>query len=147
MHWRGDERGKAAVSPRSAPALRGTTQHVSTTEQIVPSLEGAWSTVEKRRKHRKRRQQISLSAGKGAGARHETRLVGARVSSHGVAEKFISLLSVPKYFANINNDWGDRFGSYITLRLIPYSVQDNKAQDAAAHDLTPARAVLVPWPA
>lgn len=73
-------------------------------------------------------------------------LVGAMVSSHGVAEKLVPLLVIPNYFADSGNNWSNLFGPHTPPALVPYNPHGGAQQDVAAtyYERLP-RGAEIPW--
>jgi len=55
-------------------------------------------------------------------------LVSAMVSSHGVVQKLVPLLVIPKYYADNSNNWHGLYDPHIPKQLVPYNVTDGKRQ-------------------
>ncbi len=75
-------------------------------------------------------------------------LVGAMVSSHGVVQKLVPLLVIPKYYANAQNGWHALYDQYIPKALVPYDPANPNKQSVAEdyyHTLPPGASV--PWSA
>ena len=73
-------------------------------------------------------------------------LVGAMVSSHGIAEKLVPLLVIPNYFSDKGNDWGGLFGSHTPRALVPYDPLQGAQQPVSAYfyEKLP-RGAHLPW--
>jgi len=73
-------------------------------------------------------------------------LVGAMVSSHGIAEKLVPLLVIPNYFADKGNNWSDLFGSHTPRSLVPYNPTGGLQQPVSAYyyEKLP-RGMSLPW--
>ncbi len=73
-------------------------------------------------------------------------LVGAMVSSHGVAEKLVPLLVIPKEFANSSNNWHGFFDLATPHGLVPWNPSDAGAQSVIQdyYNKMP-RGASVPW--
>lgn len=73
-------------------------------------------------------------------------LVGAMVSSHGVAQKFVPLLVIPREFADHSNNWHGLFDPHTPQRLVPWDTHnpDKGLLVAQYYDKMP-RGGSVPW--
>ena len=60
-------------------------------------------------------------------------LVGAMVSSHGVAQKLVPLLVMPRQFADASNDWHGLYDPHTPQSLVPWDVHN------------PAKSPVVAW--
>ena len=75
-------------------------------------------------------------------------LVAAMVSSHGVVQKLVPLLVIPKYYADAQNGWHALYDPHIPKALVPYDPANPNKQPVAEdyyHTLPPGAAV--PWAA
>lgn len=75
-------------------------------------------------------------------------LVAAMVSSHGVVQKLVPLLVIPKYYANPQNGWHTFYDPHIPRTLVPYDATNPGKQSVAEdyyHTLPPG--APVPWSA
>ena len=73
-------------------------------------------------------------------------LVGALVSSHGVAEKLVPLLVIPREFADANNDWHGLFDPHTPQWLVPWDVHNpDKGTVVSGYYGKMPRGASIPW--
>ena len=75
-------------------------------------------------------------------------LVAAMVSSHGVVQKLVPLLVIPKYYADSTNNWQQLYNVHVPAALVPYDPLDPGKQAVAEdyyHKLP--LGASVPWQA
>ena len=73
-------------------------------------------------------------------------LVAAMVSSHGVVQKLVPLLVMPRYDANISNRWQDKFDAHLYSGLVAYDPHNPHRQSVVDdYYQKMGRGGTVPW--
>ena len=73
-------------------------------------------------------------------------LVAAMVSSHGVVQKLVPMLVMPRYTADASNRWQDKFDAHLRPGLVAYDPRDPHRQAVVdGYYEKMARGAAIPW--